>query len=151
MANAQALATPQHLDLEKEKKTMIPFNEETRNPNYRKYENEDPSDSNWSKHKKHIFVLSNAGSPIYSRYGDESKLAGLMGILSAIISVVESEDDLIQEIVAGDHKFIFCQKGPLYFVSVSRTLEPSEDLLIAIGICPLSNLFPSDGWCQSYF
>jgi vacuolar fusion protein MON1 len=49
-----------------------------------------------------------------------------------MISFAESENDTIHEIIAGDHKFIFCQKGPLYLVSVSRTLEPSKDLLMQL-------------------
>jgi len=129
MANAQSLSTPQ--DLGEGEKRVVPL-DETRNPNYRKYANEEPSDPNWSQHKKHIFVLSNAGKPIFSRYGDESKLSGVMGILSAIISFAESENDVITEIDAGDHKIIFCQKGPLYLVSVSRTHEPSEDLVMQL-------------------
>ncbi|KAJ6835746.1 hypothetical protein M6B38_330830 [Iris pallida] len=44
----------------------------------------------WRKRKKHFFVLSHSGKPIYSRYGDEHKLAGFSATLQAIISFVEN-------------------------------------------------------------
>ena len=106
--------------------------EKEENPHLRKYADEEPSDENWPKHHKHIFVLSNAGKPIYSRYGDESKLSGVIGLLSAMISFAETEDDEIHEIIAGIHKIVFFQKGPLYFASVSRTKEPTSDLVLQL-------------------
>ncbi|PVU85898.1 hypothetical protein BB560_006863, partial [Smittium megazygosporum] len=50
--------------------------------------NLDISSRKWSKIKKHYFILSSAGKPIYSRYGDESKLSPFMGIIQALISTV---------------------------------------------------------------
>ncbi|RYQ98001.1 hypothetical protein Ahy_B08g094075 isoform B [Arachis hypogaea] len=51
---------------------------------------EDDASISWRKRKKHFFVLSHSGKPIYSRYGDEHKLAGFSATLQAIISFVEN-------------------------------------------------------------
>lgn len=44
-------------------------------------EHEDPSHPSWRLHEKHVFILSLAGKPIYSRYGNEDKLATIMGVM----------------------------------------------------------------------
>ena len=46
----------------------------------KRYDVEDPAGPAWALHRKHIFILSSAGKPIFSRYGDESKLAPLVGV-----------------------------------------------------------------------
>jgi len=95
----------------------------------RRHLDEDPQHPNWPLHKKHIFVLSCAGKPIYSRYGDEGKLAGLCGVLSGIISFVKDQDkDEIKAIMAGNHKFVFLLKGNIYLVAVSQTTESIAQL-----------------------
>eukprot|EP00250_Pteridium_aquilinum_P020569 c24865_g2_i1 orf=448-2577(+) len=90
----------------------------------KQYQNEDDSSAAWRKHKKHFFILSLAGKPIYSRYGDEHKLAGFSATLQAIMSFVESSGDSIKYVRAGDHQVVFLVKGPIYLVSISATDEP---------------------------
>jgi len=82
----------------------------------------------WPKHKKHIFILSNSGKPVYSRHGDEQKLCAFMPVLSAISSFVDATGDTIKTIYAGEHKIVFLFKGPLHLVTVSRTAEPASHL-----------------------
>eukprot|EP00668_Euglena_longa_P003815 GGOE01004474.1.p1 GENE.GGOE01004474.1~~GGOE01004474.1.p1 ORF type:complete len:524 (-),score=136.23 GGOE01004474.1:265-1809(-) len=78
----------------------------------------------WQRKKKHIFVFSNAGKPIFSRYGDESDISDFFGVMQALVSFVIDSDDMIQRLVAGSHQFVFSLHGPLYFVVVAATLEP---------------------------
>lgn len=74
--------------------------------------------SNWLHHKKNVFISSNAGKPIwtrydnimhddltsssldlsllFSRYGDESRISSLMGVIQAIISFFQDGDDAIK-------------------------------------------------------
>ncbi|GAU12939.1 hypothetical protein TSUD_97500 [Trifolium subterraneum] len=56
----------------------------------KRHQNEDDGSLSWRKRKKHFFILSNSGKPIYSRYGDEHKLAGFSATLQAIVSFVEN-------------------------------------------------------------
>lgn len=82
----------------------------------------------WSRHDKHFFILSNAGKPIYSRYGDESRLSSHMGVIQAIVSFFVDFDDSLKFIKAGEHKFVFLIKGPLSFVTVAKTGESELQL-----------------------
>jgi hypothetical protein len=56
----------------------------------------DTEHPNWAKHHKHVFVLSSAGKPIYSRYGDEQNLTPFMASLTAIVSFVADLNDVIR-------------------------------------------------------
>ncbi|EIE81968.1 hypothetical protein RO3G_06673 [Rhizopus delemar RA 99-880] len=82
----------------------------------------------WLQHEKHFFILSNSGKPVWTRYGDESKLSSLMGVVQAIISFFQDSDDTIKFIHAGQHKFVFLLKEPLYYVCVSKTGESDNQL-----------------------
>eukprot|EP00026_Physarum_polycephalum_P006263 Phypoly_transcript_06305.p1 GENE.Phypoly_transcript_06305~~Phypoly_transcript_06305.p1 ORF type:complete len:513 (+),score=52.02 Phypoly_transcript_06305:77-1540(+) len=96
---------------------------------YRKYSDEDTAHPNWASHKKHIFLVSNSGRPIYTRYGDEFKLASFMASINAIISFVGSQDeDALRYICAGDHKIVFNLKDPIYLIAVACTGEPVTHL-----------------------
>ncbi|CAI9774609.1 unnamed protein product [Fraxinus pennsylvanica] len=90
--------------------------------------NEDDASISWRKRKKHFFILSHSGKPIYARYGDEHKLAGFSATLQAIISFVENGGDRVKVVRAGKHQVVFLVKGPIYLVCISCTEEPYESL-----------------------
>lgn len=94
----------------------------------KRHVDEDDASISWRKRKKHFFILSHSGKPIYSRYGDEHKLAGFSATLQAIISFVENGGDRVQLIRAGKHQVVFLVKGPIYLVCISCTEEPYESL-----------------------
>ncbi|KAK3205992.1 hypothetical protein Dsin_020038 [Dipteronia sinensis] len=94
----------------------------------KRHVDEDDASISWRKRKKHFFILSNSGKPIYSRYGDEHKLAGFSATLQAIISFVENEGDHVKLVRAGNHQVVFLVKGPIYLVCISCTEEPYESL-----------------------
>ncbi|RDY02905.1 Vacuolar fusion protein MON1-like protein, partial [Mucuna pruriens] len=96
-------------------------------PGKRHFDEDDASIS-WRKRKKHFFVLSHSGKPIYSRYGDEHRLAGFSATLQAIISFVENGGDSVKLVRAGRHQVVFLVKGPIYLVCISSTEEPYESL-----------------------
>lgn len=74
----------------------------------------------WRNREKHVFILSTAGKPIYSLYGEEDKLASLFGIMQALVSVVQSHQDNIKSIEAAGLTIVFLVKSPLILVAVSR-------------------------------
>lgn len=104
-------------------------------------------DEEWLGKSKHIFVLSSAGKPIYSRcgintiifrnfffqfiicrYGNEDRFASYFGIMQALVSFVEADDDSIRSMHAGDTKFVFLFREPLILVAVSKTEECTSQL-----------------------
>ncbi|XP_053159089.1 vacuolar fusion protein MON1 homolog B-like isoform X2 [Hemicordylus capensis] len=92
------------------------------------HRDEDVTAENWRAHRKHVFVLSEAGKPIYSRYGNEEALSSTMGVMMALVSFIQSGDNSIRSIYSDDRKLIFVQQGPLVLVSVSRTLQSEQQL-----------------------
>ncbi|CAL5211265.1 unnamed protein product [Lathyrus oleraceus] len=94
----------------------------------KRHQDEDDGSISWRKRKKHFFILSNSGKPIYSRYGDEHKLAGFSATLQAIVSFVENGGDSVKLVRAGKHQVVFLVKGPIYLVCISSTEEPYESL-----------------------
>ncbi|CAM8895256.1 unnamed protein product [Rhodiola kirilowii] len=94
----------------------------------KRHADEDDASISWRKRKKHFFILSNSGKPIYSRYGDEHKLAGFSATLQAIISFVENGGDRLNLVRAGKHQVVFLVKGPIYLVCISCTEELYESL-----------------------
>ncbi|XP_048003391.1 protein SAND isoform X2 [Leguminivora glycinivorella] len=83
--------------------------------------------------EKHVFILSSAGKPIYSRYGNEDKLAGLCGVIQALVSVVEDHNqDILRSINTKDCKAVFLVKGPLILVAVSKSNESETQLVLQL-------------------
>lgn len=52
-----------------------------------------------------MFVLSEAGKPIYSRYGSVEALSTTMGVMTALVSFVQSAGDAIRAIYAGEQRW----------------------------------------------
>nr|CAG4642417.1 EOG090X03TW [Evadne anonyx] len=74
----------------------------------------------WKNQRKHFFVLSEAGKPIYTRHGNEEQLVTLFGVMQALVSVIEDGEDSMETIFAGDTTFVFLHKCPLILVAVSK-------------------------------
>ncbi|KAM4663876.1 vacuolar fusion protein MON1 homolog B-like [Discoglossus pictus] len=93
---------------------------------------EDITAEGWRTRRKHIFVLSEAGKPIYSRYGNEEALSSTMGVMMALVSFVQSGNNSIRSIHSDSQKVVFLQQGPLVLVSVSRTPQSEEQLRLEL-------------------
>lgn len=70
-------------------------------PSFKSHRDEDVTADSWRQHRKHIFVLSEAGKPIYSRYGSEEALSSTMGVMMALVSFVQSGDNVIRSVYSG--------------------------------------------------
>lgn len=93
-----------------------------------KHAHEHNRDPEWFKHEKHILIFSWAGRPIFTRYGDETKLAAFVGVISAFVSNFQRLKDQIKAVFAGDYKIVFLFKGPIHLVAISRTRESVQQL-----------------------
>jgi hypothetical protein len=83
----------------------------------------------WELERKHIFILSSSGKPIFSRYGDEQELVTTFGLLQAMVSIVLDSGDSIRSIRAGHRKIVYFMKQSMYFVAISSTREPELVLI----------------------
>lgn len=76
-------------------------------PAFLSHRDEDVTAESWRQHRKHVFVLSEAGKPIYSRYGSEEALSSTMGVMMALVSFVQSGDNIIRSVYSGKCSFLF--------------------------------------------
>merc|ERR1719234_200257 len=86
----------------------------------------------WDAHSKHIFVISEAGKPIYSLHGEEEHLVSLGGIMQALVSFVADSGDAIRSICAGKTQIVFLVKSPLILVAVSRAGLSAAQLTVQL-------------------
>ncbi|NXS57151.1 MON1A protein, partial [Brachypteracias leptosomus] len=92
-------------------------------------EEEDMTMDAWRMHRKHVFVLSEAGKPVYSRYGSEEALSSTMGVMMALVSFLEAEKNAIRSIHAADgYKVVFVRRSPLVLVAVARTQQSEQEI-----------------------
>lgn len=84
---------------------------------------EDVTSEAWRSHKKHVFILSEAGKPIYTRYGSEEALSTTMGVMMALVSFVEANKNVILSIHAG-HRHIPVHRRVLIMSVKHKALTP---------------------------
>jgi len=118
-----------------------PFDERRRiwRPRQKRYDEETDGDKSWYQHKRHVLIFTFSGKPVYSRYGAEEGLVSTTGALSAIVSKMQSfffasgstEDnkDSLRYLAAGEHIFVFVERGPLWLVCISRHGDTYQDCL----------------------
>lgn len=82
--------------------------------------------------RKHIFVLSDAGKPIFALHGDEDEQASLMAVMQAMVSYVADMGDSLRSLVVGSKKIVFLSKGPLILVAVSKGKESIMQLSVQL-------------------
>ena len=81
----------------------------------------------WFKHKKHFFVFTSAGKPVWARHGDETDLSTFMGTLTAIIGKFQNYYSGVQDSLrclrTSDMLVVFLCTEALWYVCISRTGE----------------------------
>ncbi len=87
----------------------------------------------WRSQRRHFFILSEAGKPIYSLHGDEDQLASLMAVMQAMVSYVADMgpggDALSSMSLAGGGRIVFSPRPPIVLVAVSWGAESDRQLL----------------------
>ena len=51
------------------------------------------SQKSWRRQRRHVFILSNAGKPIWALHGSEDALAGFMAVIQAMLAFVQGRED----------------------------------------------------------
>ncbi|XP_071988054.1 vacuolar fusion protein MON1 homolog A isoform X2 [Engystomops pustulosus] len=82
----------------------------------------------WYHHHKHVFVLSEAGKPVYSRYQSEEALSSTAGVMMALVSFLETGKNAIRSIHAEGYVVVFVRRSPLVLVSVSHGRQSEQEL-----------------------
>ncbi|KAF3055579.1 Vacuolar fusion protein MON1 [Daldinia childiae] len=82
----------------------------------------------WKSKLKHFMILSSAGKPIYSRYGDLEMINSSMGVVQTIISFYQGAKNPLLGFSAGSTRFVIVTEGPLYLVAISKLGESDSQL-----------------------
>uniref|UniRef100_L7LZQ9 Vacuolar fusion protein MON1 homolog n=1 Tax=Rhipicephalus pulchellus TaxID=72859 RepID=L7LZQ9_RHIPC len=80
---------------------------------------EDWDNHAWRQQEKHVFVLSDAGKPIYCRHGSEEQLAALAGVMQALVSCIGLTGDQVRYVRAGRLRLAFLLRLPLILVAAT--------------------------------
>ncbi|KEG15669.1 putative vacuolar fusion protein MON1 B-like [Trypanosoma grayi] len=90
--------------------------------------------------KKHVFILTSAGKPIFTRYGDEADFSDLFGIFQVLIAMAHQQCNDgapayqqaargLRRVTSGDLCMYFHVEGELYYVLATRTGESARSCL----------------------
>ncbi|XP_062923765.1 vacuolar fusion protein MON1 homolog A [Mobula hypostoma] len=89
---------------------------------------EDITADSWKQHRKHIFVFSEAGKPIYSRYGTEESLSSMTAVMVALVAFIEASKNVIKSIHAENYMVVFIRRSPLVLVAVTHTRQSEQEV-----------------------
>ncbi|CAL8078978.1 unnamed protein product [Calicophoron daubneyi] len=120
-------------DAERASLNTEPSNSESASESEREPVDESVMDVRWRHRDLHVFVLTEAGKPVYSRYGDEGRLSSIIGVMQALVSFVAAAGDELQFINANDRKFVFLCRPHLILVAVGLKCESTEQLVLCLG------------------
>jgi len=83
---------------------------------------------------KHIFVLSEAGKPIYILHGDDDndQMVAMCGVMQALVSYVADCDDSIRSIRTPEMTIVFLSRPPLLLVGSCRNHLTSQQLSVQL-------------------
>uniref|UniRef100_A0A2P2I3T0 Vacuolar fusion protein MON1 homolog n=1 Tax=Hirondellea gigas TaxID=1518452 RepID=A0A2P2I3T0_9CRUS len=90
------------------------------------------TNNEWLSKSNHVFILSESGKPVYSRYGSEERLVPLYGLLQALASIVSDEGDVLHCVQSSTHKIVFLVKSPLILAAVVDTDASVTQLLLQL-------------------
>ncbi|EDL44579.1 hypothetical protein PVIIG_01613 [Plasmodium vivax India VII] len=110
---------------------------------------EDQSTPLWYKHKRHFFIFTYSGKPVFTRYGNEENLTSFYGTLLAIISKIESfsfsdfstdtktdkrgtgmyTKNSLKCIISKNTKVVYLDKEVLCLVCISKANESTNYIL----------------------
>lgn len=79
-----------------------------------------------------VFILSMAGKPIFKLNGNEDKFATYFGVMQALVSVVQDNNDSLRSITVGDTTFVFQIRSQLIFVAVSKSKKSVQQIQLQL-------------------
>lgn len=100
-----------------------------------KYPDQSMDSPEFSHHKRHVFIFTPAGKPLYSRFGEEIKLSSLFASLSAILRkfemffTSETKPSQLKIIVKNNCKIVLLFRENLCFICATKNLGDSNYLL----------------------
>lgn len=79
----------------------------------KKYATQSPQQPEYTQHKRHVFIMTSGGKPVYVRYGDEIDLASFLATLAAIMEKfsmyfsTDKQKSSFQKVVQNNYTILF--------------------------------------------
>lgn len=87
---------------------------------------------NFKSHAKNFFILTSAGKPIFSMFGEDKEIIPFMGIINTVVSyfqVNESTNIRTINLKRTKQAFAFTVKSPIILMAYSRRGETTNELM----------------------
>ena len=104
----------------------IPKSTEIENLCIKTKENKEMDTQTFFLQSRHYFIMSDGGTPIYSRYGDEMQNCSILATFSAIITkftVFNQSENFVEKLnyIANENSIVvFLKKGKIIFIALSK-------------------------------
>ena len=106
----------------------LPIGEEDQANNLvnRTKQNKEMNITDFFKQSRHYFIMTEGGTPIYSRYGDEIENCGILATFSAIITkftIFNTDANFAEKLnyISNDKTtIVFLKKGKIFFIALSK-------------------------------
>ena len=88
--------------------------------------NKEMNITDFYKQKRHYFIMTDGGTPIYSRYGDQMENCGILATFSAIITkftIFNTDANFAEKLnyISNDKStVVFLKKGKIVFIALSK-------------------------------
>ncbi|SMN21238.1 similar to Saccharomyces cerevisiae YGL124C MON1 Protein required for fusion of cvt-vesicles and autophagosomes with the vacuole [Maudiozyma saulgeensis] len=99
--------------------------------------NDNQIGSTFQSHAKNFFILTSAGKPIFSMFGEDKEIIPYMGIINTVVSYFQiNESTNIKTIKLNKTKqtFAFTSKAPIILMAYSRRGETTNELMTQLDL-----------------
>ena len=84
--------------------------------------------------KRHLIIITEAGKPVYSRYGDEAELSPIVATISVIVNKLRNlkgngEQVSVRRIETNVTKTLIFHKHNLFLIYITRVISDNDFLV----------------------
>lgn len=99
--------------------------------------NDNQTSPDFKSHSKNFFILTSAGKPIFSMFGEDKQIVPYMGIINTVVSYFQiNETTNIRTIKLNKTRqtFAFTNKAPIILMAYSRRGETTNELMTQLDL-----------------
>ncbi|KAG9396921.1 Vacuolar fusion protein MON1 [Carpediemonas membranifera] len=89
-----------------------------------RYAGQDADMAEWRAHKHHVMIVSEAGKPIFTRYGDTDAMNTMMCVIPAVSAFAGQLNQTLNAIKVNGTLHVYVKHGPIYFLIITKTGLP---------------------------
>lgn len=83
-----------------------------------------PDSPEWADQELHLFIVTDVGKPVYTRYGTVQMVSTILCTCAAITLLMDTLHEELDHFKAGSSTFVFLRRQLLVFIAVSKSSLP---------------------------